>query len=91
MKCKPEETKSIEYYRVIVIFSKYYNTWFVQINSDNIVWNKYLNKYNVIKILIQNDNAEFKEVQLEKDGHWNQKYLSSIKNIFEILSVELKL
>ena len=60
MKCKQGSTESIEYYGVLGIFSKYYNKWFVHIDSDKIMWNKYCKKYKVLARLIQKDNIEFK-------------------------------
>ena len=42
------ETDSIEYYRVLGIFIKYYNKWFVNINSAKILWNKDSKKYKFL-------------------------------------------
>ena len=41
MKYKQGETDTIEYYRVVGIFGKYYNKWFVYIESDEIMRKKY--------------------------------------------------
>ena len=42
------ETDSIEYYRVLGIFIKYYNKWFININSAKILWNKDSKKYKFL-------------------------------------------
>ena len=85
--CKQGETESIEYYRVLGIFSKYYNNLFFYIGSNKIIWNKYFKKYKVLARLIQKDNTEYKKFQLEKDGYSGPKYMFYIKHICEILTL----
>ena len=40
MKCNQGEIESIEYYRVLGIFRKQYNKWFINIDSDRIMRKK---------------------------------------------------
>ena len=41
--------------------------------------------------MVQKYGVEFKEVELEKYGHWGPRFVFYIKQISEVLSVESKL
>ena len=52
-KCQCGKDESMEYYRVLGIFRKYYNKWFVSIESGTNMWEKFSNKYNTFERLMQ--------------------------------------
>ena len=91
MKCQWEQAESIENYRVLGIFSKYYSKCFVYMESDKILQDKYYKKYNIIARMMQKDGVDFKEVYLDKYGHQDLRYMFCIKHRSEVFSVESNL
>ena len=91
MKFHQGKSYPIGYYRVLHIFSKYYKNWFVQMESDKIIWGKYCKKYNIPSRLMHKGGVEFKEVELEKYGHWGPRDVFFINHICEVVSVNSKL
>ena len=41
--------------------------------SDKIIWEKYCKKYKILSRLMHKGGVEFKEVELEKYGHWGPR------------------
>ena len=68
MNCKQGEIDSIEYYRVLGIFSKYHNKWFAHIDSDKLFGRNIARSKRFLQGVIQKDNVQFKEVQLKNSG-----------------------
>ena len=92
MKCeRGKSSVSIEYYRVLAIFSKHYNKWFIDWDSDKFLFVQGSKKYKVLARMMQKDGDEMKEVELEKDGHWGPRSVYCIKHMSEIVSVESEL
>ena len=58
------KVESIEYYRVLAVFRKYYKKWVVHTESNKIMWGKYSNKFNILASFMHNYGSEFKEVEL---------------------------
>ena len=73
MKCKQGVTYSAEYYRVPVIFSKYYNKLFVHIDGDRIMWSKIFNKYKVFLGLRKSMMSDLKRFSRRNTGTWVHK------------------
>ena len=69
MRCQRGKSVSIEFYRVLAIFSKHYNKWFIDWDSDKFLFVQGSKKYKVLARMMQKDGEEMKEVELEKDGH----------------------
>ena len=88
MKCVRGTSTTIEYYRVLAIFSKHYNKWFIDWDSDKFLFDPGSKKYKVLARMMQKDGEEVKEVELEKDGHWGPRSVYCIKHMSEIVSVE---
>ena len=92
---------SSQYYRVLGIFDKYYNKWFVEFNKDKQVtfnpqsgtqWKAYSRKYKLlVRMMNRTQQSEFEEVELEKDGKWSPKAVFRIVSLNDVLSVEMKL
>ena len=78
------ETDSIEYYRVLGIFIKYYNKWFININSAKILWNKDSKKYKFLARLKKRIMQSLKKFSSIKTG-------TRVQNMCFISSIFLKL
>ena len=59
--------------------------------SDKIIWEKYYKKYNIPSGLMHKGGVEFKDVELEKYGHWGPRNVFFINHICEVVSVKSKL
>ena len=55
MKFQQVKYDSIEYYRLIVIFNKYYNKWFINMDSRKNLCGKYSKKFKIIEGLMDKD------------------------------------
>ena len=92
---------SSQHYRVLGIFDKSYNRWYVDFNKDKKVnfnprpgkqWEAYSKKYKLLaRMMIKTDQSEFEEVELEKNGKWSPKAVFRIVYLNDVLSVEMKL
>jgi hypothetical protein len=65
-------TKSIEYYRMLCLFTKFSNKWFVS-TEDRFPWNKYTKKsqIRVVARLLMKTGSLYEEVEVTKDGQWD--------------------
>ena len=66
--CQQVQAGSINNYRVLGIFRKYYNKWFDHMESEKNMWDKYSNKYHIIARMMQKGGVEFKKSELEEAG-----------------------
>ena len=92
---------SNQYYRVLGIFDKSYNRWYVDFNKDQKVtfnprpgtqWKAYSKKYKLlVRMMVITEQSEFEEVELEKNGKWSPKAVFRIVYLSDVLSVETKL
>jgi len=89
-----------QYYRVLGIFSKHYNKWFVEFEKDKkvsfnpqgITWKVYSKKFKLlVRMMKMTENSEFEEVELKKDGKWSPKTVFRIVTLADVMSVEMKL
>ena len=64
---KRGKTESLEYYRVLAIFSKHYNKWFLHWD-DEVLFEKGSTKFKILARMVVKDGNRIKEVDLEKDG-----------------------
>ena len=89
-KCKRGKTESIEYYRVLGFFTKYYNKWFVSI-EEKFAWEGDPSKMKNVRVLarmMKKSGSTFEEVSLEADGDWSPTQVYCIKNFKDIIKVE---
>ena len=81
---------------VFGIFSKHYNTWFVEFEQKEVVFNpqsmtwktdskKYKRLARMIKLTEQSD---YEEVELRKDGEWSPKTVFRVASLTDVSSVE---
>lgn len=94
LKCKRGKShESIEYYRVLGFFFKYYNKWYMSLDNK-FLWSAdktQMKNARVMGRLMEQSGAAFKEVKLEKDGANGPQHVYCIKNINEIEGVPLEL
>ena len=88
------------YYRVLGIFSKYYNKWCVPwearrqvvFNPQGRTWEAYSKKYKLlVRMMKLTEQSDSEEVELKKDGEWSPKAVFRIVSPADVLSVETKL
>ena len=93
MKCKRGNAESVENYRVLGLFSKYYNKWFVA-PEDNFPWTNNpsdVKNARVLARLVKKSGSNYNEVELKKGGDWGPKQVFCVKNYSDILNVDNKL
>ena len=89
----------VQNYRVIGIFSKHYNTWFVEFeqkqvvfNPQSMIWKKNSKKHKLLARMMKlTEQADYEEVELRKDGEWSPKAVFRVVSLADVLSVETKL
>jgi hypothetical protein len=83
------KNESIEYYRVLAIFSKHYNKWFIHWDSDRVEYIHNSKKYKILARMVKMDGmSSCSEVNLEADGQWNTKSIFTLRSMSDIVSVE---
>jgi hypothetical protein len=87
LKCKRGRFESIEMYRVLGLFTKYYNKWFIA-TEEKIVWDKRSKQVKVLARMVKRQGAAYEEVKLEENGNLGPKSIFCMKLMSEILSVD---
>lgn len=81
--------ESVEYYRVLAIFSKHYNKWFIHWDSDQVEYVHNSKKYKILARMVKMDGMNScSEVNLEADGQWNTRSVFTLQSMSDIVSVE---
>ena len=91
--CKRGKSVSVEKYRVLAFFSKYYNKWFVT-SEDKFIWANdpsTLKNTRVLARMVKKCGSSYQEVELEAGGDWGPKQIFCIKKFSDILKVENEL
>ena len=86
-------------YRVLGIFSKHYNKWFVEFeqkqvvfNPQSMIWKTDSKKYKLLARMMKlTEQADYDEVELRKGGEWSPKVVFCVVSLADVLSVETKL
>ena len=89
----------IRNYRVLGIFSKHYNKWFVEFEQKQVVFNPQSKtwkidskKYKLLARMMKlTEQSDYEEVELRKDGEWSPKAVFRVVSLADVLSVESKL
>jgi hypothetical protein len=79
---------SLEHYRVLALYSKHYNKWYLHWDDDKVLFERESKKFKVLGQMVVKDGSSWKEVKLEKDGKWGPKSVFSIKSMSDVISVE---
>eukprot|EP00956_Cyclotella_meneghiniana_P031379 scaffold82280_cov71-Cyclotella_meneghiniana.AAC.1 len=83
------KNESVECYRVLAIFSKHYNKWFIHWDSDQVEYIHNSKKYKILARMVKMDGMNScSEVNLEADGQWNTKSVFTLRSMSDIVSVE---
>jgi hypothetical protein len=85
---KRGNTTTVEYYRVLALFSKHYNKWFLHWDDDKVLFDKGWKSFKVLARMVKKEGSSWADVELVKDGDWGPKFVFSIKSMCEIVSVE---
>lgn len=88
VKAKRGKTESIEYYRVLGIFSKHYNKWYLHWDDDKVTYDNNSKQYKILARMVEKDGPKFKEVELVAGGHWSPRCVYVLRYMSEIVSVE---
>ena len=84
-------TTTLEHCRVLALFSKHYNKWFLHWDGDEVLFEKGSKKFKVLARMVKKEGSSWTDVELVKDGNWGPKFVFSIKPMCDIESVEGKL
>ncbi len=79
---------SIASYRVLAIFSKHYNKWYVHWDSDRVLFETGSKKYKVLARMVVKDGSKYSKVELEEGSNWGARAVYCMKHMSEIVSVE---
>ena len=96
---KKGEQTIVRNYRVLGIFSKHYNKWFVEFEQKQVVfdpqsktWKRYSKKYKLLaRMMKMTEQSDYEEVELRKEGEWSPKAVFRVVSLADVLSVESKL
>ena len=72
LRCKNGASESIEYYRVLSFFAKYYNKWFMA-TDDQFLWSEDESKVANVRVLtrmMKKQGSSYYEIDLVKGGIW---------------------
>ena len=85
--------ETVQYYRVLGIFSKHYNKWFVELDHKKIKFAPGSKKYKLLVRMMEKQSAagDYEEVQVAKDGKWSPKAVFRNVYLADVLSVGTKL
>ena len=93
LSCKRGKSVSVENYRVLAFFTKFYNKWFIA-KEEKFVWETDPDKRNNVRVLarlMKKSGSSYREVELVAGGDWGPKQVYCIKNFSDILKVENEL
>lgn len=88
VKAKRGKTESIEYYRVLGIFSKHYNKWYLHWDEDKVAFVRNSKQYKILARMVEKSGRKFKEVELVAGGQWSPRCVYVLRYMSEIVSVE---
>jgi hypothetical protein len=90
LKAKRGKRESVEYYRVLAIFSKHYNEWFLHWDEEKVGFFVCSKKFKFMARMVVKQDNRFKEVDLVAGagGEWSPKNVYAIRYFSDILSVE---
>lgn len=78
----------VQYYRVLCIFSKHYNNWFVHLDEHKIRYIPGSKTHKIFSILMSEDGEDsYSDVKLEKGGEWSPKAVYRIAFVADVTSV----
>lgn len=89
MKCKRGNIVTVEKYRVLCIFSKSYNKWYVEWDNEKVPFQSSSKKYKILaRMLKQVNNSQYQELELEEGGHWGPQSVFCVKYMCDIEGID---
>ena len=94
VECKRGRAVSVENYRVLALFGKYYNKWFVSL-EESFTWasipSAVKNARVMVRLVKKQAGSNYKEVILEAGGEWGPKQVFRVVNYTDIIGVDNQL
>jgi len=88
-KCKRGNIVTVEKYRVLCIFSKSYNKWYVEWDNEKVPFQSSSKKYKILaRMLKQVNNSQYQELELEEGGHWGPQSVFCVKYMCDIEGID---
>jgi hypothetical protein len=85
--CNRGGAVTVENYRVLCPFAKYYNKWYISVNKTKFVWNKKSNNVRFLVRMMKKSGSSYEEVKLEKNGLYGPRCIFRICSMSDILGV----
>ena len=77
----------MEHYRVLALFNKFYNKWFVA-SVENFPWKFDVKSTRVLARMAKKTESNYQEVELKEGGDWGADQVFCVKNYGDILDVD---
>jgi hypothetical protein len=87
LNCMRGKSESVEHYRVLALFSKFYNKWFVA-SVENFPWKFDVKNARVLARMVKKTGSNYQEVELKEGGDWGPSQIFCVKNYSDILDVD---
>ena len=88
MRCKRGKHESIEHYRVLVFFTKYYYKWYVATDGNKFEFKRDCKAVKVLGRMMKRQCAAFEEVKLKAGGSFGPKSIICTRTMNEIMGVD---
>ena len=89
LKCKRGKIVTVEKYRVLCIFSKSYNKWYVEWDNEQVPFQSSSKKYKILaRLLKQVNNSQYQEVELKEGGNWGPQSVFCVKYMCDIERID---
>jgi hypothetical protein len=86
---KRGKKESVECFRVLGIFSKHYNKWFIHWDSDQVEYQPNSKKFKILARMVKLDGMNcYKEVDLVTGGQWDTKSVFTLRSMADIVGVD---
>ena len=88
LKVKCGRTESVEPYRVLGFFSKFYNKWFVSAEKKFLWSGSPDQNVRILARLMKKSGSTYQEVTLEADGNWSPKQVYCIQHFNQVVKLD---
>ena len=85
--CERGKVSSVEYYRVLALFTKHYKKWYPSCDPQRFLWGKDSKDVRCLIRMLKMKGSSWKEVELERDGDFGPSCVFRVCSINGILSV----
>ena len=89
LKCKRGKIVTVEKYRVLCIFSKSYNKWYVEWDNEKVPFQSSSKKYKILAWMLKQVNkSQYQELELEEGGNWGPQSVFCVKYMCDIEGID---